>query len=130
MAFPEDQPDVLEAPPPEAAALKRAALESGFAVLELDGAKMRGKAELLEHMAAALKFPADFGANWDAAVDYLSDLPSFHPSEKFLVVIGNRAEIRRDPALYGELFQTLEFAAQRARRMQGCPALKFILSGE
>ena len=121
-------PDVCELASSETDALKQRAAGGGFIVFELDGNQMRGKKELLAHLAAALNFPADFGANWDAAVDYLADMPSFHNAEKFLIIINHSAEIRRDAALFGELRQTLAFAALRARQIQGETPLKFILS--
>ena len=49
----------------DAAALKRQAADLGFAVFELDGARMQTKAELMDHLAAALSFPHDFGRNWE-----------------------------------------------------------------
>ncbi|MFD9827322.1 barstar family protein [Tsukamurella tyrosinosolvens] len=43
-------------------------------VLVARGSRMRTKAALLDEVSAALQFPLDFGANWDALADSLGDL--------------------------------------------------------
>ncbi|MCX5790617.1 MAG: barstar family protein, partial [Elusimicrobia bacterium] len=62
-------PDLADLSAGEAAALAAAARAAGFAVFELDGARMKSKPELMEYAGQALGFPGDFGRNWDALVD-------------------------------------------------------------
>ncbi|MCX5795547.1 MAG: barstar family protein [Elusimicrobia bacterium] len=111
----------------DAAALKRRAAGLGFAVFELDGARMRTKAELMEHLAAALGFPGDFGGNWDAAVDYLGDLAGVHGGTKFLVVVKDPAAVERaDPGLYADFREVCGLACENARQWsRGTVTLKF-----
>ena len=58
----------------EARALQKIAKESGFAFFHVDGKTIARKEQLLNHMATALHFPKEFGHNWDALEDYLTDL--------------------------------------------------------
>jgi len=111
----------------DAAALKRQAADLGFAVFELDGARMQTKAELMDHLAAALSFPHDFGRNWDAAVDYLGDLAGFHGGTKFLIVVKDPAsQERADPKLYADFREVCGLACENARQWsRGTVTLKF-----
>ena len=58
----------------EARTLQKLAKESGFAFFHVDGKTIARKEQLLNHMATALHFPQEFGHNWDALEDYLTDL--------------------------------------------------------
>lgn len=58
----------------EPAALRKAAKEAGFAFFHIDGKAIARKEQLLNHMATALGFPKEFGHNWDALEDHLTDL--------------------------------------------------------
>ena len=111
----------------EAAALKRRAAGSGFAVFELDGERMKTKPELMDHLAAALAFPGDFGRNWDAAVDYLGDLAGAHGGTKFLIVIKDPAALKSaDPKLYAEFREVCGLACENAGQWsRGAVKLKF-----
>lgn len=122
-------PDLADLAPAQAAALAAAARERGFAVFELDGARMKAKPDLMEHIERALGFPGDFGRNWDALVDYLGDMPNLHKNGKILVLVGNSAAIAEaDPALYADLRETAGFACQNAREWSGGKVLlKFVL---
>ncbi|MBK9159970.1 MAG: barstar family protein [Nitrosomonadales bacterium] len=60
-------------------ALRAAAREAGFALLEADLKGIKGKQKLLDALARAAAFPSGFGANWDALADDLCDL-SWHGS--------------------------------------------------
>ena len=58
----------------EARALQKVAKEAGFAFFHVDGKSIARKEQLLNHMATALRFPKEFGHNWDALEDHLTDL--------------------------------------------------------
>jgi RNAse (barnase) inhibitor barstar len=58
----------------EPGALRKAAQQAGFAFFHVDGKTIARKEQLLNHMATALRFPKEFGHNWDALEDHLTDL--------------------------------------------------------
>jgi len=64
----------IYAEPTELAALQRVAEARGLAWCDLDLAGGGTKNLFLQRCAAALKFPAGFGHNWDALADCLGDL--------------------------------------------------------
>jgi len=121
-------PDIAELSAAEAVALSAAARRDGFAVFELDGAAMKTKPDLMEHCALALCFPGDFGKNWDAMVDYLGDMATFHKNNHILVLIRSSAEIAgADPALYGALRDVCGLACDNARQWsKSAVTLKFV----
>ena len=55
-------------------AVQSAAKGSGFAFFHIEGKNIARKEQLLNHAATALRFPADFGHNWDALEECLTDL--------------------------------------------------------
>ena len=56
------------------AAVRKAAKEAGFAFFHIDGKTIARKEQLLNHMATTMGFPKEFGHNWDALEDHLTDL--------------------------------------------------------
>jgi RNAse (barnase) inhibitor barstar len=58
----------------EARALQKVAKEAGFAFFHIEGKGIGRKEQLLNHMANAMSFPKEFGHNWDALEDHLTDL--------------------------------------------------------
>lgn len=54
--------------------LQSAAKRAGFAFFHVDGKNIARKEQLLNHVAIALHFPKDFGQNWDAFEECLTDL--------------------------------------------------------
>ena len=46
----------------------------GYAFFHIDGKNISRKEQLLNHVATALHFPGDFGHNWDALEECLTDL--------------------------------------------------------
>ena len=58
----------------EAKALQAAAKRAGYAFFHIDGKNIARKEQLLVHVALALHFPKDFGHNWDALEECLTDL--------------------------------------------------------
>ena len=114
--------------PAEAAALTAAARSLGFGVYELDGAAMGTKAELMEHAALRLSFPGDFGRNWDALIDYLSDMANIHGEVKTLILVKAPEKIGAgEPGLAAEFREVLGLACDRAREWgKGAVILKFV----
>ena len=55
-------------------AVQSAAKRNGFACFHIEGKNIARKEQLLNHAATALRFPADFGHNWDALEECLTDL--------------------------------------------------------
>jgi RNAse (barnase) inhibitor barstar len=55
-------------------ALQKLAKGAGFAFFHIDGKNIARKEQLLNHVATALHFPTDFGHNWDALEESLTDL--------------------------------------------------------
>ncbi len=55
-------------------AVQSAAKRAGFAFFHVDGRNIARKEQLLNHVAIALHFPKDFGHNWDAFEECLTDL--------------------------------------------------------
>lgn len=125
-------PDISDLDQAGAVALAAAARAAGFSVLALDGAAMTGKPELMDHAAAALGFPGDFGKNWDALIDYLGDLATIHKNDKILVLIGAPEKIGgASPALRAELRKVLGFACDNAREWsRNKVILKFVFAWE
>lgn len=67
-------------------ALAQLVREHGFAVTRVDLEGCRDKAEFLGRVAAALRFPAWFGHNWDALSDCVTDL-EWLPAEGYVLVL-------------------------------------------
>ncbi len=98
----------------QAGALTGTARTAGFAVFELDGARMTSKPELLAYVSGTLGLPADMD-NWDAMIDYLGDMSQFHHNSRVLIVIKNAGAIRRaDPKLYSDLRDVAEDSCENA----------------
>ncbi len=55
----------------------------------VDGAKIRDKAGLMDALAAAFRFPAYFGKNWDALLDCLRSLPGEIPAQGYVLAVCN-----------------------------------------
>lgn len=109
-------PDLADISRLSAAALVGAARAEGFAVFGLDGALMNTKPALMAHTARALGFPGDFGANWDAMIDYLGDMSTLHKNEKVIIFIRNAENMSAaDPGLYADLRKVAALACANAR---------------
>lgn len=54
--------------------VQAAAKRSGFACFHIDGKNIARKEQLLNNAATAMRFPKDFGHNWDALEECLTDL--------------------------------------------------------
>ena len=58
----------------DAKSLQSAARRAGFAFFHVDGKNIGRKEQLLNHVATAMRFPGEFGHNWDALEECLTDL--------------------------------------------------------
>ena len=61
-------------PHAEPRALQKVAKAAGFAFFHIEGKNIARKEQLLNHVATALHFPGDFGHNWDALEECLTDM--------------------------------------------------------
>jgi hypothetical protein len=121
------EPGVYDLGASAASRLATDARALGYAVFELDGSRMKSKPELMAHTAKVLGLPKDMD-NWDAFIDYMSDMPQIHANEKILIMIRNASQIRMaDPKLYADLRETAAFCSQRAREWKDYSLrLKFV----
>jgi RNAse (barnase) inhibitor barstar len=55
-------------------AVQACAKRHGFAFFHVEGKNIARKEQLLNHVATALRFPDEFGHNWDALEESLTDL--------------------------------------------------------
>jgi RNAse (barnase) inhibitor barstar len=58
----------------EARALQKVAKDAGFAFFHIEGKNIGRKEQLMNAMATALRLPKEFGHNWDALEEHLTDL--------------------------------------------------------
>ena len=54
--------------------VQAAAKRAGFPFFHIEGRNISRKEQLLNHVATALRFPEEFGHNWDALEECLTDL--------------------------------------------------------
>ncbi|MGE5616775.1 MAG: barstar family protein [Bacillota bacterium] len=59
---------------PDTRSVQSTAKRHGFAFFHIDGKSVSRKEQLLNATATAMRFPADFGHNWDALEECLTDL--------------------------------------------------------
>lgn len=64
---------------------------AGFALFDADLKGVKGKQNLLHALAAAARFPPEFGANWDALADALCDL-SWHQASGYVLLLRNTSD--------------------------------------
>lgn len=62
------------ADPVDSRSLQTLAKRNDFAYFHIDGKNITRKEQLLNHVATALHFPTDFGHNWDALEECLTDM--------------------------------------------------------
>lgn len=91
------------APPPSPA--------DGIARIVIDLTACTDKADLLARIAAAMKFPAWFGHNWDALADCLTDLSWLPASAYSITVTGSRALRAADPGTLATALDIFDEAA-------------------
>lgn len=118
--------DVLDLSPSYADFLAGYAKSMGYAVFELDGARMTAKPSLLAYSTRALSLPG-VPENWDAMIDFIGDLPTIHRNNRILIVVRNSSRISlADRKLYEDFREVAEFACRNAREWsKGDITIKF-----
>lgn len=61
----------------------------GWTVFRVDGADLPDKAAFLSRSAAALRFPAFFGQNWDAFEEIVNDPDTLLDAQGYLLLLDN-----------------------------------------
>ena len=89
--------------------IKTEYVRSNYNVVEVGGATLGRKEELLDTFAKVLQFPSYFGRNWDALRDMLTDL-SWLESRETAVLVKQYEPLQHDPA-YRTLLDVLNEAA-------------------
>ena len=88
-----------------------AAMALDFAAVAIDLAGCTDKHDGLARIAAALKFPAWFGGNWDALADSLADM-SWWPAAGYLLLLEHAGEWRAaEPEEFDATLEIIEEAA-------------------
>ncbi|ATE59041.1 barstar family protein [Thauera sinica] len=83
----------------------------GAAVIAIELAGCRTKADLLARIASAMRFPDWFGHNWDALADCLTDL-SWLPAPAYVLELRHFGDLRSAaPDAAGTLLEILAGAA-------------------
>ncbi|MBI5438803.1 MAG: barstar family protein [Nitrosomonadales bacterium] len=72
--------------------LRAAANGANFALFEADLKGVKGKQNLLNTLAHAAAFPAEFGANWDALTDDLCDLSWCGEKVGYVLLLRNASD--------------------------------------
>jgi len=118
--------DVLDLSSSYAGFLAGYAQANGYAVFELDGARMTAKPSLLSYATRALSLPG-VPENWDAMIDFIGDLPAIHHNNRILIVVRNSSLISlADRRLYEDFREVAEFACRNAREWsKGDITIKF-----
>lgn len=75
----------------QAATIERQVEAAGWRAFHLEGAAMADKATFLQASAAALHFPAYFGANWDAFEESINDL-AWAPAPGYVILFDDVAQ--------------------------------------
>jgi len=75
---------------------------------------MLTKPALMAYTARTLGLPADMG-NWDAMIDYVGDMATFHQNDKILILVRNASAIQNaDRQLYAQLRNAAGLSCQNA----------------
>jgi hypothetical protein len=97
--------------PEELAQLRRSVALTGGIWFALDLDEARDKAQLMELFERTCRFPANFGANWDALADSLQDF-SWCPACAYVFHLrGAAALAARSPSEWATLFEVLAESA-------------------
>lgn len=80
----------------DSAAMVEAAETLDYQVSRVDLRECAGKAQLLERLGEAMRFPDWFGGNWDALADALTDL-SWWPANGYLLLLEHSGDWQRAP---------------------------------
>lgn len=107
--------------------ITRLAAAHGWRVYRLEGREIGGKADLLNRSAAALRFPAYFGHNWDAFEECLNDM-SWEPPGPALLLFDHAGRFAAaEPEQFAMALEIL--AAAVANRQDGPAPLAVLVRG-
>lgn len=84
-----------------------------YFTVHIDCEFVADKAALMAAMAAAFRFPAYFGKNWDALLDCLRSLPNEIPAKGYVLAMKNQHRLLRD---FPEEMDTFEAIAGETRQ--------------
>jgi Barstar (barnase inhibitor) len=90
---------------------------AGVAQFDLNGETVRTERDLLGALARAMRFPAYFGMNWDAADECLRGLPEQVPAKGYVLFVHASAWLWQQcrPAM-GMLIEVWQAAAEELAR--------------
>jgi hypothetical protein len=106
--------------------IRRRCTAAGWVCQQLDGWAARDKSELLARLGAALRFPAGYGRNWDAAYDCLIDLSWLEGDGVVLLWEAPESLATPQPATFRTAADVLGTAI-RARRSLDLPPLYILV---
>jgi hypothetical protein len=86
---------------------------AGIRVVEIDGAPIETKQDLMSALSEALELPDYFGGNWDALDEVLRDLGWLDARGHVLVVSGTDSLRERHPELLDGLTESWSFSSER-----------------
>lgn len=119
--------DVMDLDASRAGFLVAAAREAGFAIMQLDGARMTDKRALFSHTARVLGL---HGAprNWDAMIDLMRDMHMIHSNERMLIVVRNSSKMcHADARLCADFRETAALSCRDSREWSsGLITMKFV----
>ena len=89
---------------------------------------MKDKASLMREFTTKLKL-AGQGDNWDALIEFLSDMPETLKVKKVVYIVKHAPVLQKNnPLLYGDLLGAMQDAADRTKEWsKGRAALEFYL---
>jgi RNAse (barnase) inhibitor barstar len=91
-------------------AVQSQAKKAGFAFFHVEGRNIARKEQLLRQFASALRFPEDFGHNWDALEECLTDLEWIDSKGYVLYYDHIDALLAADGDQFGTLVEILQDA--------------------
>ena len=100
---------------------------AGFAFFHVEGRNIARKEQLLNHVATALHFPGDFGHNWDALEECLTDLEWIDADGYVLYYDHFDPLMQAHPDQFETLVEILPDAV--ASRKEDATAMVVLLSG-
>ena len=118
----------IAAPAPVSAPALEQDRKPDTATIEVDAAAMKDKASLMREFVTKMKLaePVD---NWDALIEYLSDMPDTLHVKKVVYLVKHAPALQKNsPALYDDLLGAMQDAADRTKEWsKGKARLEFYL---
>ncbi len=109
-------------------AVQSLARRCGYAFFHIEGKNITRKEQLLNHVATALHFPGDFGHNWDALEECLTDM-EWVDAEGYLIYFDHiDAMARENPEQFATFLEIVRDAIASWKEDE--TAMVVLLSGE